>query len=59
MLVIIVYDNLQGELKETKYYSKYKRINAKGIKEEAKQELIKNFGNYAKNYKISSLYREN
>lgn len=58
MKVIILYDNFQSEKKEYSYYSKYNRINAKGIKEEAKQKLIQTFGNRAKNYEIIEIYRD-
>lgn len=58
MKVRILYDNLQTEIREEYYYSKYSRINAKGIKEEAKNKLIERFGKHAKNYDIIKLYRE-
>lgn len=57
MEVLIVFDNLQGELKELTYYSEFNRINAKGIKEEAKQKLLNTYGYNAKNYEIKKLYR--
>lgn len=58
MKVLIVFDNLQGTSQEMTYFSKFGRINAKGIKEEAKNELIKRFGKHAKDYEIINLYRE-
>ena len=58
MIVTIIYDNFQTGLEELKYYSKYKRINASGIYEEAKQKLIDTYGSHAKNYKIYELLRD-
>ena len=58
MLVTIVYDNFQSGLRELNYFSNYKRINAKGLYDEAKQELIKSFGEHARNYKIINLFRD-
>ena len=43
---------------ELEYYSKYNRINAKGIKEEAAHELFKNFGTISKYVEITGIYRQ-
>lgn len=58
MQVTIVYDNFQSELKEMKYFSKYNRINAKGITDEARQILVNTFGSHARNYEIVDLFRD-
>lgn len=56
MKVRVYYDD-RIDFGEKEYHSNYFRINAKGIKEEAKQELIKHFGYKASNYKIIDLIR--
>ena len=43
---------------ELEYYSKYNRINAKGIKEEAEHELFKHFGTISKYVEIIGIYRQ-
>ena len=58
MEVTIMYDNLQSGLQELKYFSKYERINARGLHEEARNVLIKNYGQKAKNYEILDIFRE-
>lgn len=57
MDVTILYDNFQTGLREFTYPSKYKRINAKGIKEEAKNILVENLGRRARHYEIVKLIR--
>lgn len=58
MKVTIIFQNLEGERQELYYFSNYDRINAKGIKEEAKRVLVNKLGNHARNYEIINLYRE-
>ena len=58
MKVTIMYDNFYGEVKELQYFSKYNRINARGLYDEAKEILIKTYGQHAKNYKILDLFRD-
>lgn len=58
MKVTVVYDNFQTGSREFTYFSTFDRINAKGIKEEAKNKLISKFGSHARNYEILNLYRE-
>ena len=58
MKVTIMYDNLQTGVRELQYFSKYNRINAQGIYDEAKGILIKTYGQHAKNYKILDLFRD-
>lgn len=41
MKVTVIYDNLQTQSSEFTYFSEFNRINAKGIKEEAKSKLIR------------------
>lgn len=52
MKVLVEFDNLQGCIQEFVYYSKFKRINSKGIKEEAKRKLVERFGRHAQEYVI-------
>lgn len=57
MKVRIYYDN-GIDYGELEYFSRYNRINAKGIKGEAKQELVNRLGyQVASNYKIIDLTR--
>lgn len=58
MKVLICFDNGDSYYNEVEYFSKYSRINAKGIKEEAQQTLIDKYGQHAKNYEITALYRQ-
>ena len=58
MQVTIMYDNLQSGLQELKYFSKYNRINARGLHDEARNVLINNFGQKAKNYEIIDIFRD-
>ena len=58
MVVTIMYDNLQTGIRELKYFSKYNRINARGIYDEAKQKLVDTYGQHARNYKILDLFRD-
>lgn len=57
MKVLIVYDNGINASQEIEYFSKYNRINARGIREEAKQTLINKLGWKARNYTIQAIYR--
>lgn len=43
MQVTIMYDNLQSGLQELTYFSKYNRINARGLYDEARNVLIRKF----------------
>ena len=58
MEVLVVYDNFQSNYKEFRYISKHNRINARGIKDEARGELVKKFGARAYEYEIKQLYKE-
>lgn len=58
MQVTIMYDNLQSGLQELTYISKYDRINARGLYDEAKNVLIGNYGQKAKNYEILDIFRD-
>lgn len=58
MKVLIEYDDNVSRIQEITYESKYKRINAKGIKDEARYYLISHFGYHAKNYNIIKLFKE-
>ena len=58
MRVTIMYDNLLSGLEELTYFSKYNRINARGLYEEARNVLIRNFGQKAKNYEILDIFRD-
>lgn len=58
MKVTIMYDNLQTGVRELQYFSKYNRINARGLYDEAKEILIKTYGQHAKSYKILDLFRD-
>lgn len=44
---------------EFDYFSKYNRINAKGIMDEARKEMIQRYGKNAYNYNIECLERIN
>lgn len=57
MKVLIVYDNGINASQELEYFSEYNRINAKGIKEEARQTLINKLGRIAKSYTVKAIYR--
>lgn len=54
---IRIYYDTKHDFGELEYFSKYNRINAKGIKEEAKNELIKHYGKSATNYEVKDLTR--
>lgn len=56
MKVSVYYDN-GVNFGEFEYFSKYNRINANGIKEEARNKMINKFGTHAKNYEIISISR--
>lgn len=56
MKVLVSYDN-GTSYGEFEYFSKYNRINAMGIKEEAKQKMVDKFGSHAKYYEIISMSR--
>lgn len=53
MKVRVCYDDGR-DYGDFEYFSKYNRINAKGIKEEIKREMLKR---YKKIYKIECFYR--
>lgn len=53
MRVRVCYDN-GNDYCDFEYFSNYNRINAKGIKEEIKKEMLKR---YKKIYKIDCFYR--
>lgn len=53
MTVRVFYDN-GHDFGEFEYISNYKRINAKGIKEEIEHTMYMKYG---KKYKITSFYR--
>lgn len=53
MFLRVCYDN-GNDYREFDYFSKYKRINAKGIKEEIESEMFKR---YRKKYKICYVWR--
>ena len=57
MLVIVIWDNGYNE-GSFEYYSQYDRINAKGIKEEARHEMCKKYRNMSKTMKIVDIYRQ-
>lgn len=56
MRVRVIYDD-GHDYGEFEYFSKYDRINAKGIKEEIKDEMRKKYGKRAKYQKIKQFYR--
>lgn len=56
MKVCVVWDN-GHDFGEFEYFSNYSRINAKGIKEEAKLQMIQRYGYNTKNREIKNIYR--
>ena len=56
MKVRVFYDN-GHDYGEFEYFSKYNRINAKGIKDEMKSEMRQRYGKSAYNYNITDFYR--
>lgn len=56
MKVRVIYDTGCGYGK-FEYYSKYNRINAKGIKDEIKYVMGQKYGMRAYHYTISQFYR--
>lgn len=58
MQVTIMYANFHDGLQELTYFSKYNRINARGLHDEARNVLIRNFGQKAKNYEILDIFRD-
>lgn len=56
MQVRVFYDN-GHDYGEFEYFSKYDRINAKGIKEEIESVMIRKFGKIAYYYNIIQFYR--
>lgn len=56
MRVRVIYDD-GHDYGEFEYFSKYDRINAKGIKDEIKNTMRKKYGKSAYNYKIEQFYR--
>ncbi|MCI8654508.1 MAG: hypothetical protein HFJ48_01340 [Clostridia bacterium] len=57
MKVIVFFDNKVRYDNEFEYYSKYSRINAVGIFQEAKEKMIEKFGKHAENYEIIDISR--
>ena len=57
MLVMVIWDNGCNE-GSFEYYSQYDRINAKGIKEEARHEMWKKYRNMSKTMEIVDIYKE-
>lgn len=53
MIVRVFYDN-GSDIAEFEYYSKYERINAKGINEEIEKQMKKLFGKRANYYVVKS-----
>lgn len=56
MKVLVVWDN-GHDTGEFEYFSNYSRINAKGIKEEAKLQMIQRYGYNTRNREIKNIYR--
>ena len=56
MRIRVFYDNGHDD-GEFEYFSKYNRINAQGIKQEMKYQMILKFGSNAKYYTITDYYR--
>lgn len=56
MKVCVVWDN-GHDTGEFEYFSNYSRINAKGIKEEAKSQMIQRYGYNTRNREIKNIYR--
>lgn len=56
MRVRVIYDT-GHDYGEFEYFSKYNRINAKGIKEEIKSQMIRKYGRSGSYYTISQFYR--
>ena len=52
MKVLVLWDD-GHDRGEFEYFSKYNRINAKSIKEEAYYEMAKRYGYYTRNRKIN------
>lgn len=55
MLVVVEYVTRTGEEREFEYFSEFDRINAKGLKEEAKNQMYKNYGYITE---IINIYRK-
>lgn len=56
MKVLVVWDD-GHDFGEFEYFSNYSRINAKGIKEEAKLQMIQRYGYNTRNREIKNIYR--
>lgn len=56
MRVRVIYDN-GCDYGEFEYFSKYDRINAKGIKDEIKSVMRREYGKQAYHYIITDFYR--
>ena len=56
MLVRVCYDN-GHDGGDFEYFSKYNRINARGIKDEMSIEMCKRYGASAKYYEVTCFYR--
>ena len=54
---MVIWDNGCNE-GSFEYYSQYDRINAKGIKEEARHEMWKKYRNMSKTMEIVDIYKE-
>lgn len=56
MLIRVFYDN-GNDVCEFEYFSKFDRVNAKGIKDEIKNTMYRKYGKSAKYMKIVSYER--
>lgn len=56
MLVRVFYDD-GHDYGEFEYFSKYNRINAKGIKDEIKSKMYQKYGKRARYLEITDFYR--
>lgn len=55
---VLVEGFINDDRMEVEYFSKYNRINAKGIKDEVKHELSKRLGSIAKYAEVTGIYRQ-
>ena len=58
MKVLVIYINRSGDQGDFEYISKFDRINAKGIRDEARKEMFKKYGNEARHMYVEYLYRQ-
>lgn len=56
---VLVYYYINDDFGEFEYTSKFNRINAKGIKEEATKMAKLKFGSIANHFEIDKIYRQN